>query len=45
MDFLGLKTLSIIKETLANIKASRGIDVDIENIPLDDPATFKLYCE
>ena len=45
MDFLGLKTLSIIKETLANIKASKGIDVDIENIPLDDPATFKLYCE
>ena len=45
MDFLGLKTLSIIKETLANIKASKGIDVDIENIPLDDPATFKLYCD
>nr|MDE6342393.1 DNA polymerase III subunit alpha [Muribaculaceae bacterium] len=45
MDFLGLKTLSIIKETLANIKASKGIDIDIENIPLDDPATFKLYCE
>ncbi|MDE6480123.1 MAG: DNA polymerase III subunit alpha [Muribaculaceae bacterium] len=45
MDFLGLKTLSIIKETLANIKASKGIDLDIENIPLDDPATFKLYCD
>ncbi|MDE5585190.1 MAG: DNA polymerase III subunit alpha [Muribaculaceae bacterium] len=45
MDFLGLKTLSIIKETLANIKASKGIDVDIDNIPLDDPATFKLYCD
>lgn len=45
MDFLGLKTLSIIKETLANIKASKGIDVDIENIPLDDPATFQLYCD
>ncbi|MCH5234979.1 MAG: DNA polymerase III subunit alpha [Muribaculaceae bacterium] len=45
MDFLGLKTLSIIKEALANIKRTHGIDLDIENIPLDDPETFKLYCE
>lgn len=45
MDFLGLKTLSIIKEAVANIKQARGIDLDIESIPLDDPATFKLYCE
>ena len=45
MDFLGLKTLSIIKEALANIKQTRGIDLDIEHIPLDDPATFKLYCD
>ena len=45
MDFLGLKTLSIIKEALANIKKTRGIDLDIDNIPLDDPETFKLYCE
>ncbi len=45
MDFLGLKTLSIIKEALANIKQTRGFDLDIENIPLDDPATFKLYCD
>ncbi|MDE6754346.1 MAG: DNA polymerase III subunit alpha [Muribaculaceae bacterium] len=45
MDFLGLKTLSIIKEALANIKQTRGIDLDIEGIPLDDAATFKLYCE
>ncbi len=45
MDFLGLKTLSVIKETLLNIKEARGIDLDIDNIPLDDPATFKLYCE
>ncbi|MCH5225848.1 MAG: DNA polymerase III subunit alpha [Muribaculaceae bacterium] len=45
MDFLGLKTLSIIKEALANIKRTRGIDLDIEKIPLDDPETFKLYCE
>lgn len=45
MDFLGLRTLSIIKETLDNIKLSRGIDLDIANIPLDDPATYQLYCE
>ncbi len=45
MDFLGLKTLSVIMEVLANIKEARGIDVDMENIPLDDPETFKLYCE
>ena len=45
MDFLGLKTLSIIKEALENIKRHRGIDLDIDNIPLDDAATFKLYCE
>ncbi len=43
MDFLGLKTLSIIKDTLSNIKKSKGIEVDIENIPFDDPDTFMLY--
>lgn len=45
MDFLGLKTLSIIKETLANIKHRHGIDLDIDHIPLDDKATFDLYCK
>ncbi len=45
MDFLGLKTLSIIKEALANIKQTRNIDIDIDNIPIDDPTTYKLYCE
>ena len=45
MDFLGLKTLSIIKEAIANIKEARGIDLDIDTIPLDDELTFKLYCE
>ena len=45
MDFLGLKTLSIIKEALENIKATRGIDLDIEAIPIDDPKTYQLYCE
>ncbi|MDO5571206.1 MAG: DNA polymerase III subunit alpha [Bacteroidales bacterium] len=43
MDFLGLKTLSIIKEALENIKLSRGIDLDISKISIEDPATYKLY--
>lgn len=43
MDFLGLKTLSIIKECLANIKLSKGIDLDINRIPLDDEKTFELF--
>ncbi|MGM9862026.1 MAG: DNA polymerase III subunit alpha, partial [Muribaculaceae bacterium] len=45
MDFLGLKTLSIIKEAVANIKHRRGIDIDMDKIPIDDAATYKLYCE
>ncbi|MCQ2272355.1 MAG: DNA polymerase III subunit alpha [Bacteroidales bacterium] len=45
MDFLGLKTLSIIKETLRLIKESKGEDVDIDHVSLEDPETFKLYCE
>ena len=43
MDFLGLKTLSIIKDALTFIKESKGIDVDIDAIPLDDKKTFQLY--
>ncbi len=43
MDFLGLKTLSIIKECLANIKLSKGIDLDIESIPLDDVKTLDVF--
>lgn len=43
MDFLGLKTLSIIKETLENIKRSRGIILDIDTIPGDDALTFELF--
>ncbi len=44
MDFLGLKTLSIINEALKNIKKSKGIDLDIDTIPIDDPATYELFC-
>jgi len=43
MDFLGLKTLSIIKDAVENIKISRGIDIDISAIPLDDEKTYELY--
>ena len=43
MDFLGLKTLSIIKNALALIKQLHGIEIDIDTIPLDDAKTFELY--
>ena len=43
MDFLGLRTLSIIKESLSNIKISKGIDIDIEQIPLNDEKTLELF--
>ncbi|MDE6085792.1 MAG: DNA polymerase III subunit alpha [Muribaculaceae bacterium] len=45
MDFLGLKTLSILKEAVQNIKLAKGVDIDLDNIPIDDPATYKLYSE
>ncbi|MBQ0093678.1 MAG: DNA polymerase III subunit alpha, partial [Bacteroidales bacterium] len=43
MDFLGLRTLSIIKECLRLVKKNYGKDIDIEAIPIDDPAVFELY--
>jgi DNA polymerase-3 subunit alpha len=43
MDFLGLETLDIIKETLKNIKKTKGIDLDIDHIPLDDKDTYELF--
>ena len=43
MDFLGLKTLSIIREALENIRLSKGIEIDIDNIPFDDPKTYELF--
>ena len=45
MDFLGLKTLSIIKEAIENIRHSKGIELNIDEIPIDDPATYQLYGE
>ena len=43
MDFLGLKTLSIIKTAVSNIEKRHGITIDIDAIPLDDPKTFAIY--
>lgn len=45
MDFLGLKTLSIINEALSNIKKSKKISIDIDEIPIDDEKTYKLFSE
>ena len=45
MDFLGLKTLSQLKEAVANIKESLGIDVDVDFFDIQDPATYQLYCD
>ncbi len=42
MDFLGLRNLTIIGDALENIKANRGIDLDLESVPLDDKATYEL---
>lgn len=43
MDFLGLKTLTIMRDALKMIKENHGIDIIIDNIPLDDKATYELY--
>ncbi|WP_337776841.1 DNA polymerase III subunit alpha, partial [Prevotella sp.] len=45
MDFLGLSTLSIMKETVENIRLTHGITVDLDTIPIDDELTYKLYQE
>ena len=43
MDFLGLKTLSILKTALELIKQNHGIDIDLDALPLDDEKTYQLY--
>lgn len=43
MDFLGLKTLTIIKDAIAMVKETKGIDLDPDELPLDDVKTFELY--
>ena len=44
MDFLGLKTLSIIKEATENIRLTTGETLDIDHISLEDAKTYELYC-
>ncbi|NNE26490.1 MAG: DNA polymerase III subunit alpha [Saprospiraceae bacterium] len=43
MDFLGLRTLTIIKDAVKFIKETRGFDLDIDELPLDDKSTFELF--
>lgn len=45
MDFLGLSTLSIMKETVENIRLTKGIIINLDTIPIDDELTYKLYQE
>ena len=43
MDFLGLKTLTLIKDSLELVRKRHGVEIDIEHIPLDDTATYELF--
>jgi DNA polymerase III subunit alpha len=43
MDFLGLRNLTILEDAVAGIKANRGIDIDLDHLPLDDKATYELF--
>lgn len=43
MDFLGLKTLTLIKDTVANVRLRHGIDLDPDNFPIDDELTYELF--
>src|SRR5436189_6139614 len=45
MDFLGLRTLTVLANTVALIKESRGIQLDLDTLPLDDPKTYALLSE
>lgn len=45
MDILGLKTLTIIQKTLELVKQNYGIEIDLDKIPLDDPATYELFSQ
>jgi len=45
MDFLGLSTLTLIHDALEEIKRTEGIELDMDDVPLDDPKTYKLFAE
>jgi DNA polymerase-3 subunit alpha len=44
MDFLGLRTLTVLHDTISMLK-ERGIDLDLDNLPLDDKSTHEIFCE
>ncbi|MEM6327615.1 MAG: DNA polymerase III subunit alpha, partial [Bacteroidota bacterium] len=43
MDFLGLKTLTILDDALALIRENHGVEIDLDDLPLDDPDTYRLF--
>ncbi|MEX0602259.1 MAG: DNA polymerase III subunit alpha, partial [Bacteroidota bacterium] len=45
MDFLGLRTLTVLDNALALIRANHGTEVDLDRIPMDDPKTLDLFCK
>src|SRR5436190_786909 len=45
MDFLGLRTLTVIDDTIKSAKAAEGVDIEIDKLPLDDPEVFRLFQE
>jgi DNA polymerase III subunit alpha len=45
MDFLGLSTLTLIRDALTEIKRTDGVDLDIDHVPLDDPKTYQLFVD
>jgi len=45
MDLLGLRTLSVIHDALQMIRDGRGVDLDLDRVPLDDPSVFDMLCE
>src|SRR5690625_5708185 len=45
MDFLGLKTLTVLNDALELIRENHGVEIDLDAIPLDDEKTFQLFQE
>jgi DNA polymerase-3 subunit alpha len=43
MDFLGLRNLTILEDAVAGVKANRGVDIDLDTLPLDDKRTYELF--
>ncbi|MCP6769450.1 hypothetical protein NL529_31850, partial [Klebsiella pneumoniae] len=43
MDFLGLTTLTVLHDTVKMVEQNRGVKIDLDSLPLDDEATYKLF--